>query len=291
MTEFLNDLNKKSDEELIAIANGKIPYFLSAKSTTTSQDIIAEAKAILHKRQKEEKSWHEKPRGKILIGVIIGLIVFVITLYVSRYLQKDQSQDPAKSPPTALKPENKPHPQASLAQTQPKISPPQPVIACILDKHPTNEHLYIFTIKNEGLAPAKSVSVDHLTMRYHWKEQKIPIIIGAPTNKFEYNEPGRNWLFIPQLDPKQSSPPKVTGESVWPDAPTCVNILYFRVKFLTPENASREKVSIYFVEGTRIYSYAEYRTHKQFRLIDLEIKRALAEDVPNFHVPGEYKRQ
>jgi hypothetical protein len=84
MTEFLNDLNKKSDEELIAIANGKIPYFLGAKSTTTIQDIIAEAKAILHKRQKKEKSWYERPLGKILIGVIIGLIVFAITLYASR---------------------------------------------------------------------------------------------------------------------------------------------------------------------------------------------------------------
>jgi hypothetical protein len=45
MTEFFDDLNKKSDEELLAIANGKIPYFLSAKSTTTSQDFIKEAKA------------------------------------------------------------------------------------------------------------------------------------------------------------------------------------------------------------------------------------------------------
>jgi len=97
MTEFLNDLNKKSDEELISIANGKIPYFLSAKSTTTSQDIIDEAKAILHKRQNKEKSWHEKPWGKILIGVIIGLILLVITLYANRYLQKDQSQDRATS--------------------------------------------------------------------------------------------------------------------------------------------------------------------------------------------------
>lgn len=54
MTEFSDDLNKRSDEELIAIANGKIPYSLSAKSTTTSLDIIIEAKAILHRRQKKE---------------------------------------------------------------------------------------------------------------------------------------------------------------------------------------------------------------------------------------------
>jgi hypothetical protein len=53
MTEYFNDLNKISDEELIAIANGNIPYFLSAKSTTTPQDVIIEAKSILHKRKKE----------------------------------------------------------------------------------------------------------------------------------------------------------------------------------------------------------------------------------------------
>jgi len=54
MTEFSDDLNKRSDEELIAIANGKIPYSLSAKSTTTSLDVIIEAKAILNRRQKKE---------------------------------------------------------------------------------------------------------------------------------------------------------------------------------------------------------------------------------------------
>ncbi len=291
MTEFLNDLNKKSDEELIAIANGKIPYFLSAKSTTTSQDIIAEAKAILYKRQKKEKLWHEKPWGKILIGVIVILIGFVITFYATRYLQKDQSQDSVKSLPTALKPENKPHPQASFPQTQAKTSVLQPDIACILDEHPTNEHLLIFTIKNEGLATAKLVSVDHLTMRYLWKEQKIKsITYGGPTNKFEYNELGRKWLFIPELGPNKVSS-KVTGETVWPNESTCVNILYFRVTFLTPEMASREKTCIYFVEGKRIYSYAEYKTHKQFSLIDLEMKKALKEDVPNFHMPGKHKRQ
>jgi hypothetical protein len=109
-------------------------------------------------------------------------------------------------------------------------------------------------------------------------------------NKFEYNEPGRNWLFIPQLGPNEVSS-KLTGESVWPDESTSVNILYFRVTFLTPETASIEKTCIYFVEGDRIYSYAEYKTHKQFPLVDLEIKRALAEDIPNFHTLGKHKRQ
>ncbi len=291
MTEFLNDLNKKSDEELIAIANGEIPYFLSAKSTTTKLDIIAEAKALLHKRQKKEKTWHEKPWGKILIGVIIILIGFVITFNAKRYLQKDQTQDPAKSLTIAPKPESKPHPGVSLSQTQPKTSVLQPAIACILDKHPTDEHLLIFTIKNEGLAPAKLVSVDHFTMRYLWKEQKIKSISGGGfTNKFEYNEPGRKWLFIPELSPNKFSS-KITGESVWPDESTCVNILYFRVTFLTPEVASKEKICIYFVEGKRIYSYTEYKTHKQFSLIDLEIQKALKDDVPNFHLLGEHKRQ
>ena len=293
MTEFLNDLNKMSDEDLIAIANGKIPFFLSAKSTTTRQDIIAEAKAILYKCQKKEKSWHEKPWGKILIGVIIGLILFVITLCVGRYLQKDQSQNPAKSSPTALKPENKHHPEASVPPTQPKTPVLQPDIVCILDEHPTNEQLLIFTLKNEGLATAKPLSVDYLTMRYHWKEQKIKVIIrGGPTDKFEYNEPGRKWLFIPQLDPNDHKS-KVTGESVDRDESRCVNILYFYVTFWTPEMASREKTVIFFVEGKRIYTrtdYKAYKAHKQFTLIDLEIKRTLAE-VPNLPTFGKHKRQ
>jgi hypothetical protein len=54
MTEFFDDLFKMSDGELIAIVNGKIPYSLSAKSTTTSQDIIIEAKVILNKRQRKD---------------------------------------------------------------------------------------------------------------------------------------------------------------------------------------------------------------------------------------------
>lgn len=53
MTEFFDDLNKRPNEELIAIADGKIPWLLSAKSTTTRQDVIIEAKAILYKRQSE----------------------------------------------------------------------------------------------------------------------------------------------------------------------------------------------------------------------------------------------
>lgn len=293
MTEFLNDLNKMSDEELIAIANGKIPFCLSAKSTTTIQDIIAEAKGILHKRQKKEKSWYEKPLGIILVTVISGLILLGISLCVSRYLQKDQSQAPVKSPPTALKPEDRPHPEASVPPAEPKTPVLQPGIVCILDEHPTNEQLLIFTIKNEGLATAKLVSVDYLTMRYHWKEQKIKVIIrGGLMDKFEYNEPGRKWLFIPQLDPNDHKS-KVTGESVDRDESRCVNILYFYVTFRTPEMASREKTAIFFVEGKRIYTrtdYKAYKAHKQFTLIDLEIKRTLAE-VPNLPTFGKYKRQ
>ena len=54
MTEFFDDLYRKTDEELIAIADGIIPYSLSAKSTTSDQDIIVEAKAILFKRHNKK---------------------------------------------------------------------------------------------------------------------------------------------------------------------------------------------------------------------------------------------
>jgi hypothetical protein len=38
-------------------------------------------------------------------------------------------------------------------------------------------------------------------MRYLKKEHKIKVIMGSGGNKFEYNEPGRNWMFVPQLEP------------------------------------------------------------------------------------------
>ena len=72
-----------SDEELIAIENGKIPFFLSAKSTTTARDIIIEAKAILHKGKLlsngfKEKKWHKKPAGIVVLGVISSLLAWAI---------------------------------------------------------------------------------------------------------------------------------------------------------------------------------------------------------------------
>jgi diguanylate cyclase (GGDEF)-like protein len=65
MTEFFDDLDKRPDEELIAIADGKIPWFLSAKSTTTRQDVMIEAKAILHKRQKREWERFSKVESEV----------------------------------------------------------------------------------------------------------------------------------------------------------------------------------------------------------------------------------
>jgi len=85
MTEFFNDLNKKSDEELIAIANGKIPYSLSAKSTTTSQDVIIEAKTILHKRQKKSNKSTTKMTLAILVFTVLIAILTAILVYFAFY--------------------------------------------------------------------------------------------------------------------------------------------------------------------------------------------------------------
>lgn len=51
MTVLLDELNKRSDEELIAIKNGKIPFPISAKSTITREDYMNKAESILHQRQ------------------------------------------------------------------------------------------------------------------------------------------------------------------------------------------------------------------------------------------------
>jgi hypothetical protein len=86
MTHSISDLDKKSDDELIAIVNGKIPLgMLSARSTITAQDIIVEAKVILHKRQTKAKAWHEKAWGKIVIGLAIGVIILAISLLINAY--------------------------------------------------------------------------------------------------------------------------------------------------------------------------------------------------------------
>ncbi|HPB37240.1 MAG TPA: hypothetical protein PK125_03675 [Syntrophorhabdus sp.] len=74
MTYSLEDLNKKSDEELLRIKNGKMPHFMSAKSTTTPADLMAEADVILHKRQKEG----EKRMSKMTLWILILTIVIAV---------------------------------------------------------------------------------------------------------------------------------------------------------------------------------------------------------------------
>ena len=57
MIIFPSDLDKMSDNELLAISYGKIPHgFLSPRSTITAQDIMIQAKIILQERQKKSKS-------------------------------------------------------------------------------------------------------------------------------------------------------------------------------------------------------------------------------------------
>jgi hypothetical protein len=192
------------------------------------------------------------------------------------------------SPP---KPDVPQHSQVPSSVVQAKASIPEPIMTCILDEHPSNKGFLLFTIKNEGPTSVKSVSVDSFTMRYMKKERKIKMIEGGGgDNKFEYNEPGRNWLFLPELSPNDHSS-KLAGESVWPDESVCVNVLYFDVKFLTEEKALREKECIFFVEGNRIYTYTEYKTHEKFPHIEQEIKRALSKVVPGFRMLGKHKRQ
>lgn len=127
-------------------------------------------------------------------------------------------------------------------------------------------------------------------MRYSLDEKKIRVIIGDGGSKLEYNEPGQNWLFIPTLGPNKISS-KLTGDSVWPDESACVNILYYHIAFLTPDMTSKEKTCMFFVEGNQLYSYEEYKSHELFPFINLEIKRALAYDVPKFHTLGSHKKQ
>jgi hypothetical protein len=81
MMIFSIDLDKKSDDELLAISNGRIPHgLLSARSTTTAEDIMIQAKIILQKRQKKSKLWHDGII--ILIGFILGIIGTLIVQWI-----------------------------------------------------------------------------------------------------------------------------------------------------------------------------------------------------------------
>jgi len=85
MTEYFNELKKMSDEDLIAIANGKIPYPLGAKSTTIPQDVMIEAKAILHKRQKKSDKFTAKMTLAILVFTVFIAILTAILVYFAFY--------------------------------------------------------------------------------------------------------------------------------------------------------------------------------------------------------------
>lgn len=55
---------------------------------------------------------------------------------------------------------------------------PPPDLVCVLDIDPTNDEFLLFRIKNEGLVPALSLTIDHFTMRYY-KDQKLSESVGA----------------------------------------------------------------------------------------------------------------
>jgi len=83
MTISPNDLNDKSDDELLAISNGKIPPDLfSARSTITREDIITQAKIILHKRQKKsEKSLKQMTLWILILTAVIAIFTAILVYF------------------------------------------------------------------------------------------------------------------------------------------------------------------------------------------------------------------
>jgi ABC-type Fe3+ transport system permease subunit len=79
-----NDFDEKSDAELLAISNGNIPFgMLSGKSTTTREDIITQAKIVLHKRQKKSETSLKEMTLWILILTAAIAIFTAILVYFS----------------------------------------------------------------------------------------------------------------------------------------------------------------------------------------------------------------
>ena len=110
MTTFLNDLDKKSDDELIAISSGQIPsVMLSAKSTITAQDIIIQAKIILHNRQKKREKSTRRMTLCIVVFTIILTLLTAILVYFSFFDRPtpNLTNTPKLSQPKQLRPEYK----------------------------------------------------------------------------------------------------------------------------------------------------------------------------------------
>lgn len=82
MTNLSNDLDEKSDDELIEIINGKIPSFVSAKSTTTVSDIRTQARIVLHNRQKKrEQSTMTVARWILILTGFLTILTAILVLF------------------------------------------------------------------------------------------------------------------------------------------------------------------------------------------------------------------
>lgn len=76
-------LEKMSDDELIRISNGDIPFSLSAKNTITADDLIIQAKIILHRRETKREQTITKMTLSILVLTIILTILTGILVHFS----------------------------------------------------------------------------------------------------------------------------------------------------------------------------------------------------------------
>ena len=84
MTNFPNDLDMKTDDELMSMANGKIPVnMLSGRSTTTAEDIIIQAKMILQKRQRKI---HTSPWLSGSFYLSSAVVIIVLLAFLSRLI-------------------------------------------------------------------------------------------------------------------------------------------------------------------------------------------------------------
>jgi hypothetical protein len=82
--EFMKDLDKKSDDELIALSEGKLPGPITSygKSTITVEDVMIAAKTELHRRKKKEGKKNLSIQIWILSAAGISVIIAALTLVV-----------------------------------------------------------------------------------------------------------------------------------------------------------------------------------------------------------------
>jgi hypothetical protein len=160
--------------------------------------------------------------------------------------------------------------QCSLEENKMKLHL-EPNLVCILDKHPEKKSLLLFTIKNVGMANSVNVSVDHFTMRYIKKENRISNLYSGAVKASDYNMPGKRWMFVPKLMINEITS-NTTGDWTLQDSSIAIDVLVFDLSYFREIDGKRyDKKVIFYVDGENILTQEQFKKHNNYRDVMTEI--------------------